>query len=496
MIKLIDKLEKSFGFWFLTIASPIFFLLRLPSLFEPYWYGDEGIYHVLGSGIRNGRLLYEGVWDNKPPLLYFTYALAGADQFYIRLLSAIFGVLSLIAFYFLCKLLFEGKKSSKHAAYATALFGILFATPVVEGNIANAENLMLLPIILAGIVILREVKTKGHLLQPFLGFLAGLLLGISFLFKIVAIFDIAAFSFFIFLVSIDNFRKNGLEKVFLRFARTISPLYLGIITPIGLFCLLFLLQGNFKDFVSASFTKNVGYVGYYNKLLVPQGLLIAKILILIFLLSLIYLRRARLSISYVFISAWFLLSLFNAFFSQRPYTHYLLVLLPSFSLMFGFFLNSKKVSSILTILFLASLLLIAINFKFYNKTFIYYQNFYSFAIGQKPIFDYRSFFDRNTPYDYAIANYIKSHTSSSDQIFIWGNNAQVYALSGKLPPGKYTVAYHINTSEALDETRKNIKKSSPKLIILMDNVGSYPFSLSGYAEKMRIDKAMIYEKII
>ena len=31
-------------------------------------------------------------------------------------------------------------------------------------------------------------------------------------------------------------------------------------------------------------------------------------------------------------------------------------------------------------------------------------------------------------------------SKKSDNIFIWGNNAQVYKLTEKLPPGRYTVA--------------------------------------------------------
>ena len=50
------------------------FLLHYPSLFEPRWYGDEGIFASVAESLRHGRMLYSGSWDNKPPLIYFTYA--------------------------------------------------------------------------------------------------------------------------------------------------------------------------------------------------------------------------------------------------------------------------------------------------------------------------------------------------------------------------------------------------------------------------------------
>ena len=52
--------------------------LRLPSLFEPFWYGDENIYLAIGQSIRHGQILYRDITDypNKPPLIYLFAALA------------------------------------------------------------------------------------------------------------------------------------------------------------------------------------------------------------------------------------------------------------------------------------------------------------------------------------------------------------------------------------------------------------------------------------
>ena len=105
-MKLIAHLEKSKSIWFLLFISFAFFLLRWPSLFEPYWYGDEGIYQAVGLLIRSGAPLYSGAWDNKPPLLYLLYALFNSDQFLIRFVSLIFGIVSIWVFYLLAKRLF------------------------------------------------------------------------------------------------------------------------------------------------------------------------------------------------------------------------------------------------------------------------------------------------------------------------------------------------------------------------------------------------------
>ena len=46
--------------------------LRLPTLFEPFWYGDENIYLAIGQAMRKGLLLYQDIIDfpNKPPLIF------------------------------------------------------------------------------------------------------------------------------------------------------------------------------------------------------------------------------------------------------------------------------------------------------------------------------------------------------------------------------------------------------------------------------------------
>src|SRR5882724_1735269 len=123
MLKLIIRLEKSKTFWSLLCISLGFFLLRLPSLCEPNWYGDEGIYQVLGRAINHGTLLYSGIWDNKPPLLYLTYALFNGDQFSVRLASLIVGILALYSLFLLSQKLFAKLKIS---IITTSIFALLF----------------------------------------------------------------------------------------------------------------------------------------------------------------------------------------------------------------------------------------------------------------------------------------------------------------------------------------------------------------------------------
>jgi hypothetical protein len=493
-MKFLTKLEKSKSFWYLIIISVIFFLLRFPSFIEPYWYGDEGIYEVIGQAIDNGRLLYTQAWDNKPPLLYLVYAFFHDDQNSIRFFSFIVGLLSVLCFFYLSQKIFKKLGSS---VIASSLYAILFALPIIEGNIANAENFMLLPIITAGYLIYQNSYTPNTPKKRFLIPTAGLLLGIAFLFKIVALFDFAAFFLYFVIVQIP---KQLHKRVFSRsFVFHSIALIVSFFIPILVTALYFFSQNALSDFIQAVFFGNINYVGYKNTFIIPQGLLILKVLILSGIVLFLFIRRKKFSHASLFILLWTSFALFNTFFSGRPYNHYLLVLLPSFCLLIGYVFaiqTYRKKLAIGTIIVII-LIIITQNFNVYGfkKTMLYYQNTVLFLLNKKDLTAYRSFFDKKVPRDYELASFIKAHTNSSENIFIWGNNPQIYALSHKLPPGKYTVAYHMTQNNTtLNQTQRSLQITKPRYIIILAEAPGFPFPLSTYKIKYMIKDTTIYEK--
>jgi len=408
----------------------------------------------------------------------------------VRLANLFFGILAVIIFFILVNKLFKSKLS---VYSSTGFFAFLLAIPLLEGNIANAENFMLFPLILAGYLIFSACQKLNY--KVF--FVSGLLVGIAFLFKIVAIFDFAAF--FVFLLFSDiNFRFSKLinKKYLICLLDKAFLFILAFLVPISLTILFFYISGGFSYFLKATLFSNVGYVGYGNRFIIPQGLLILKLLILAFFSFFVFAKRKSLELEGVFIFLWLGFSLFNAFFSQRPYTHYLLVLLPSFSLLIGFIFTNKKWRNSSTVLLLLIAYLVFNNFYLFNKVVPYYENFLNFADGKKSLSAYQGFFDRRTPIDYQIADYLRPRLKENDNVFIWGNNAQVYKLLEKLPPGRYAAAYHIsNYKDGMDDTAGGLAKNKPKFIILMPNVKAYPFLLSDFKQSIILYDVSIYEKI-
>ncbi|MBA3723556.1 MAG: phospholipid carrier-dependent glycosyltransferase, partial [Candidatus Levybacteria bacterium] len=250
-MKLLSHLEKNKTFWSLVSLCILFFLLRLPSIIEPYWYGDEGIYHVLGLALNQGQVLYRDIWDNKPPLLYVIYALANSDQMTVRFISLIIGLLSVLAFFLLAIKLFT---SNRITLIITTIYVLLFATPILEGNIANAENFILFPIILAALLIYSHVQKSPIVIPAKAGiqktdrsriksgmtilFSAGLLLGIAFLFKIVAIFDLVAFALFIVMLALPKITRRDTSQAFI----AVAPLLAGFVLPFILSLFYFATQ--------------------------------------------------------------------------------------------------------------------------------------------------------------------------------------------------------------------------------------------------------------
>lgn len=479
---------------FLLSLATLFFLLRLPSLFEPYWYGDEGIYHVIGDALRHGRLLYSQIWDNKPPLLYLLYALIDYDQLYIRLASIIFGLGACIAFFFTAKkLLYAGSKWIPYAI--TTFFAFLFATPFIEGNIANAENFMLFPLILAAYLVVHASITASetHTLNRqtmFNLFTAGVLVGIATLFKIVAIFDMSAFVMFLFAARSMNKSAASFKQLFI--------ICVGFLLPLLVTSIFLVSYGIFGAFIEANFINNVSYVEYKNTFFIPQGLLIIKITILLIAVGFLLRYKAYLTRPLLFILFWFCFALFSTFFSHRPYTHYVLIFLPSFSLLIGALLAIRKHRLLLGVILIISLLLLRYNFNHfdYRKTMQYYTTFISYLRGTLSITSYQSFFDKNTPRDYQVAEYLKSRMKKGDTLFLWGNSPQIYTLSHTLPFNRYIVAYHIAYHErTLEETKEALAKNPPTYIVISSDYQFFPFTLDRYRYTLTIKDTAIYERV-
>lgn len=448
--------------------------LRLPSLFEPNRYADEDIYLTLGLGLRRGLVFYKDIHDNKPPLLYLLAALAG-NVFWFRFFLLIWHSINVSLIYFLSQKFFKNK--TLHII-ATLVFAVFSTIPSLEGEISNGEIFMIMP---ATAAILAILDNKPRF------FWVGFLFSISFLFKIPIVFDFFAVFFWFFFIN------QAPKKIFSTSTLVlISAFFAPILISLGYYS----LKGAGYTYLRSALMQNIGYLGSWAG--DNTGLFIrAGILTLIF--AVIYLFRNSLGKKLCLLLLWSTAALFGALLSGRPYPHYLLQIIPPFSLLLVTLAINKDIFKNGFVLFLFALTIFSVKYyQFWGyPTFSYYQNFIRFVTKKIDRGQFDSFWSPKVLTNQQVGEFIKHRTKSDDRILVWGNEPAVYVLSDRLPVGKYTVAYHVIDFKGQDQLIDNLKSNPAKFIVYYPNAPKFDqldqFIAKFYFITEQFDSALIFE---
>lgn len=444
-----------------TIILFLNILLRIPSLFEPLYYGDECIYLTLGQGLRKGLVFYKDIHDNKPPLLYLIAALAGGKLFWFRLFTIINNTLTAFLIFKIAKKLI---KKTNYALLALTLFCLFSLLP--EGRIANGEIFMIMPAVLGLYWALQAQEKKENKFWLY----SGLAFSSAFLFKVPVFFDFCALilAFFVFNQKNKNWQLKNfpstLKSLFKN--KSLHFLLLAFSLPILLSIFYYFLQGAFTPYVRSALLQNFGYLSSWSG--DNKGLFI-RLIILLSVSLLVFKKRTTLGFEFSLLFLLSLFALFGAFLSQRPYPHYLIEISPWLSLLFSFVLEKRETKQIFFTLLLIFLGFLGIKlYRFWWYPHLpYYQNFLKFALGKISQNDYFKFFSKQTLRNYQIAKYLKAYTKENDKVFIWGDGVCIYALAERLPPGRYTVNYHIYDFNGYEETYQALLNRPPKMIVML-----------------------------
>jgi len=135
-------------------------------------------------------------------------------------------------------------------------------------------------------------------------------------------------------------------------------------------------------------------------------------------------------------------------------------------------------SLVLLILFGGALKLL--NFGAY-PLFSYYQRFLSLVSGKITRQEYRQSFNYFMTDNYKAAEIINQ--SGVDEIFIWGTNPMLYALTKTNPTGRFTVSFHIKDLGVFEETINSVKTKKPLFIIVMNDEHEKLPGLDQYLQK-------------
>lgn len=445
--------------WVMGIMALVL-LTRIPTFFEPYFYGDEMIYLTLGNAVHQGLTLYKQIHDNKPPLLYMTAALAG-NLFWLKAILAFWMLATLITFWHLAKELFKDNPLAQKVS--VIVFAILTTIPLFEGNIVNAELFLIGPIILAIFILLSKPTIRNI-------FISGLLFGVAALFKIPAVFDVPVVVLF-WLVTTKLNKDEIIEIIKKTFI-----LALGLLIPILISLIWYFFKGALGDYIKAAFLENLGYINTWNgvsqgSFLVKHGPLLIRASIILIGLVILRVFNKKLNKSFMIATIWLLTSLFAVTLSQRPYPHYMIQAVPAIALLIGILVSSNKIEQVLSVIPLTIAIVVPIYYQFYYyPTFSYYQRFAQFATGKISKWEFFNEFDPTTKGNYDTAQTITKLAVDNEKVFIWGNDAPtIYALSRHLPPIKYVADYHITDFSSLSQTASDLSKNPPPLIVILPN---------------------------
>lgn len=453
-------------------------VLRLPSLFDPYWYVDEGVYLTGGQIIRRGLTLYRDFYDNKPPLIHYVAAIT-PSQFWFHFLGIILSLVTLYLFYRLSRRFIKNRWS---VGLAVLLLAVIWNLPFLEGHTVNAEHFfvplgMLAFLLLYGWEKLSEPRLFG----------AGTLLGLGFLFKFHAVFDLLTLLAFWFFLLFSGFSRAGLS-VFLR--RTLW-LSFGFFWPLAASFAYFQFQGVLPEYFRAAFIDNFDYAGRWRP--AAEGLwavfgpnnIKGRLGLLFLFLSLLFFLRKKIPKETIFLALWFLFTLFGALLSARGYPHYLLPAVPPLLLLLAVtrrgLRQEKLVCGAAASLTAAAVLFF--HFYFYPPL-SYYRHFGEWVSGKR---DWRSYAQANFGWqverNYRMAQYVQERTALSDRIFIWSDQPHLYALISRVPAVPYLFIFQIDDLGKNDEVMTRLRQNPPKVVITFQKEPRVLTGLEEFLEK-------------
>ncbi len=460
MKKIIAELNRHHILVFIVLFAT--FLFRFPSLFEPFWYGDEGIFAAVAKNLTQGGVLYQTAWDNKPPMIYLTYAgifsLFGVSMFWLRLVTAIV-VMSTAA------IIYEiGRETlgRQRALFASLIFGFLTSLRIIEGNLALTEVFMILPISAAMYLAIRRKFDYTSL------GLAGALFAVASLYKQVGAFEAGALGIYVFLIT----------GKFVEFLKKGVALSAGFIVPFLICILYFARHGIVDEFIFGAYTYYSIYLGEspkYAKLINISKFLPAVVAILYGL----YKKFKAVKVNHIHLFLlWTAFSFMGAYFSGRTYGHYLVQATPAVSLLLASIafsnLRVNIVRAVFTCLFLVPILFLT---SLIFRDFIsggpvnqikWWGNFVAFATGGKSETEYNDYFDGNVNTIMALSDALKFNGAYGESIYIWGDLPWLYAIVDGKNPSRYVTSFHVfgvPPEIGRLEVAKDLNTKLPKYIV-------------------------------
>lgn len=453
-----------------------FFAFRLPSLLEPAWYSDEGTYADVGRAVLRGSALYRDVWDNKPPGMYWLAAavisISGPGALAFALVLALAVGASTLAAWRL------GRQSGgvATATLAALLVIVLMSLPNLEGDVLNAELIGAAAMLWAVALIASQPRRRWHAV------LAGGLVAFACLTKAVFVFDIAA------ALAIPLWLARSSRKPWRAALPVVRDIAAGIVGFLVAATMLLAATGSVGGLIDVLLHQDVDYLQLTNG---PGGsvltsispgsragftlLLVVRVAVPLLALGLTaWWASARGSFWAAVLAWWLGCDLAAAMVSDRGFPHYVQQAVGPLAV--GAALLATTVWRRRGAGRPAAVLLVALTWPVLELALVlpraevalarhrpfpplevdgfrtsqvgeYYRLSWDKLTGSVSQRTYEALFPVDLGRIRAVTDLFKQDASPGDRVFVWGVVHWAYALSDRVPAGRYV---SLNTAYAVD----------------------------------------------
>jgi hypothetical protein len=448
-------------------------IVRLPTLSEPRWFSDEGIFTAVAQGVSGGLPLYAKVFDNSPPGIYMLFLALislGAVQHHWLVGAASSAAVASVAL--LMFSLVRRLASTTTAALAAATCGIALSIPTLDGDLINVE-LAALPFFMASLLVAFSKR-------PWAPYASGLLLGLAILIRPSFVVDSVALLVPLVLIGSTPIRRVGLAAAGLA----------SVLVAMGSFLLV---DGSLGAYVGTVMPSNHAYVVWSN-----AGSLTPLYLRLLALagVAAVWFRMSR-TIQGRLMAIWIPAALAGATITPREYMHYAQEAIPALAVGAAFMVARFRPRwqlawapvALVGVVLAAQLALLTSARETailrsraapplqYNFTFAqlpdYYRNWLLFVGGRENWTAYTATFPtdiRQREAEIALLRRLSAKTEQPN-LLVLGDEPWLYVGSG-LPPATRYVA--INSASAMVpsapfETRTAVASACATFVVVIGN---------------------------
>lgn len=442
------------------------FLLRVPFLSVPPE-RDEGVYAVVAETILDGGVPYRDAVLWRAPAIFYTYAalfkLFGETVGAIRIGAAVFALLTLLIVFRLASRLY-GENTGLLAAL---LFGVFSSGPLIQGGLGNTEVFMMLPAVAAtyAFYLWHKEQRNSYLL------LAGILAGISCLFKEATLPNLLFF--FVFLPLATNPFKTGLKMLLKGYVL----LSIGFAIPITIFLSYLFVNGALSDYLIGTYNWNSSYGSHdfslFKRRLIDRGIYsLGREYSFLWLSAALFvfltIVKER-TVDNMYVILWIMFSFVGVCLGSKFFPHYFIQMIPSLSIasgsaIFNLYkgLREQRIIVKMPSYIYVALLLLSLGYaiKTDYKSYLFYtpDEISKEIYGDEIFVNYKK-----------IAEYVRERTKPSDYIYQNRWDSGIYFLARRRPPTKYIEHYAIQATKdvkkSMDELRDDILIKKPKYII-------------------------------